>query len=1044
MPRCNAIGIGGIGRFVDPMDRAASIRPEDLLEHGAWLRGLARSLVADPQSADDLVQQVFVAAMEHPPRHTRGLRGWLGRVVTNAALQSSRADTRRARREQVASRPEALPSTAELVMAAELQREVVSSVLRLSEPYRTTILLRFHRDLPAARIAELQGVPAATVRSRLKRALEDLRGDLDRQHDGGRGAWIAGLLPFARGADGVERAANPLALFAAGAATKLTLAFLGAAILAAILWTLNTGELPSGTPSDVALARPQLAPAELGDPRDPHETPNVAATSNPAARSPAETVRSSSTLADYRGVVTTVDGTPISGATLTLFSMDRGDWRVQDPLGSTTSGLDGRFRIPVPAGVDSTSKIRMLARADGFSQSSRDVGISELELQIKLTATTDVFGAVLDGSTGEPIEGATVTGGGNETTTDASGHYRVSGVMVGTRTGIAATREGYAREESQLRIGRPEPTEHIIRMRRGVLVRLQVFDASTNAAMPGVHIVRRFARESLGTTDAQGEFELRLVEGSELLLGIQASGFATVEWSWKIEDLTGLNTVRIPMKGLAWIEGTVRDSAGSPVVGSYSYAVSDAHSSGVAMSSKEQVALGLPGHVRWQAPDDEGGSDANGSFEFPVVADDSPYKVQFGHRDLTSVILGPFCLSEPGQRLHLDVQLSKGAKIRGRVRFNGEPWTRGSILAKREDGGVASEMVGDEGEYEFANMPPGRVSLQVRDSAGLSINLPSADLVVEAQKEHQQDFEWSETLGTIAGHVIDTRGTPTAAVNVSAVRIDDLSNRRFVESTNNDGKFSIRVPSEGVYDLTVRNRFMSHSPAAVRADTEDVELVLADVGRLRMRLIDGATREPVRAMNSNLWGLSWRKRADSAFTNIREEIDHDGMVELELPVGIVDVATHLAADGYAPQVATGIAVTAEGNVDPMVIELTRGLDVKLSLKAAEDVERLRRHLVFLLHESQLGALRGPFPRQGGPSNHRLNGVNMWVGDPGLLYQCLEIDPAGSAVLGGLAPGRYTLKSFPDDFVFEPSTIELLGGDASDSEKPTVEIRWRSR
>src|SRR5688572_17599136 len=89
---CNATEFGGIDMFMDPMEKAASIRAEDLLEHATWLRGLARSLVADPQSADDLVQQAFVTVIEHPPRHARGLRGWFGRVMTNAARQAGRSN----------------------------------------------------------------------------------------------------------------------------------------------------------------------------------------------------------------------------------------------------------------------------------------------------------------------------------------------------------------------------------------------------------------------------------------------------------------------------------------------------------------------------------------------------------------------------------------------------------------------------------------------------------------------------------------------------------------------------------------------------------------------------------------------------------------------------------------------------------------------------------------------------------------------------------------------------------------------------------------
>ena len=61
-----------------------------------------------------------------------------------------------------------------------------------------TLLLRYFEDLDSKRIAEMQGVPAATVRTRVKRGLERLRSRLDEKTDGGRRAWMAGLILLAK------------------------------------------------------------------------------------------------------------------------------------------------------------------------------------------------------------------------------------------------------------------------------------------------------------------------------------------------------------------------------------------------------------------------------------------------------------------------------------------------------------------------------------------------------------------------------------------------------------------------------------------------------------------------------------------------------------------------------------------------------------------------------------------------------------------------------------------------------------------------------
>jgi hypothetical protein len=75
---------------------------------------------------------------------------------------------------------------------------LVEAVAALAEPARTIVVLRWFRGLDSAEIARELAMPAGTVRWRLKRALEELRADLDRRA-GGREAWVGLLAPLARG-----------------------------------------------------------------------------------------------------------------------------------------------------------------------------------------------------------------------------------------------------------------------------------------------------------------------------------------------------------------------------------------------------------------------------------------------------------------------------------------------------------------------------------------------------------------------------------------------------------------------------------------------------------------------------------------------------------------------------------------------------------------------------------------------------------------------------------------------------------------------------
>jgi len=74
-------------------------------------------------------------------------------------------------------------------------------VSALEEPYRSTVLLRYGEELTPAEIARRYGLPAGTVRWRLKQGLDRLRVEMDRAQ-GSRRAW-AGLASPAYGSKAI-------------------------------------------------------------------------------------------------------------------------------------------------------------------------------------------------------------------------------------------------------------------------------------------------------------------------------------------------------------------------------------------------------------------------------------------------------------------------------------------------------------------------------------------------------------------------------------------------------------------------------------------------------------------------------------------------------------------------------------------------------------------------------------------------------------------------------------------------------------------------
>jgi Sigma-70 region 2 len=60
---------------------------EALLAQCEWVRQLVRHLVFDRDVADDVVQQTYLAALEHPPARLESPRGWLAQVARRFAFQ---------------------------------------------------------------------------------------------------------------------------------------------------------------------------------------------------------------------------------------------------------------------------------------------------------------------------------------------------------------------------------------------------------------------------------------------------------------------------------------------------------------------------------------------------------------------------------------------------------------------------------------------------------------------------------------------------------------------------------------------------------------------------------------------------------------------------------------------------------------------------------------------------------------------------------------------------------------------------------------------
>ncbi len=148
--------------------------------HHAHVRAFARRLVGDDGSAEDVVQETFVALPSaiHSFRATASLRSFLVGIAVNHARHHVRAAARRrAAMARMTTEPavDGAASPEEVAEGAELARELVRALDDLSLEHRAAFVLCEVEERSAGEAAAVLGIPEATVRTRLHHAKKKLR-----------------------------------------------------------------------------------------------------------------------------------------------------------------------------------------------------------------------------------------------------------------------------------------------------------------------------------------------------------------------------------------------------------------------------------------------------------------------------------------------------------------------------------------------------------------------------------------------------------------------------------------------------------------------------------------------------------------------------------------------------------------------------------------------------------------------------------------------------------------------------------------------------
>lgn len=162
-----------------------------LTTQGNQLQALARNLVSNEHSAEDIVQDAWIKSRTGAAADgaIQSAGAWLRRLVANLGRDHQRANRSRSHHEQLAARKEATTADEAGLAQGDVWLGVMDAVSSLAEPYKGVITERYFQGLKPRAIANKRGVPLATIKSQLHRALDMLRARLDDQYRGRGERW---------------------------------------------------------------------------------------------------------------------------------------------------------------------------------------------------------------------------------------------------------------------------------------------------------------------------------------------------------------------------------------------------------------------------------------------------------------------------------------------------------------------------------------------------------------------------------------------------------------------------------------------------------------------------------------------------------------------------------------------------------------------------------------------------------------------------------------------------------------------------------------
>jgi RNA polymerase sigma factor (sigma-70 family) len=448
-----------------------------LLErHGGLVMSVCRRVLPCRHDAEDAFQATFLTLIRHASsiRHAEAVGSWLYRVAHRIALKAGTDMARRTVRERQSGKAAQTPAASEIALR-ELQDIVDEEVRGLPEKYRAPFVLCCLEGKTRKEAARELGWKEGTVAGRLAEARGRLQRRLAR-----RGVALSAALAVAALTPGVEAALPTIVLDATRKAALQCAAgsTAGGAISASVaalvqgatrtMWTTKAKTATAVLLLLGLLTAGALAGREAGSPGT-SALPGEDEKRPPAAKAddkkpPADAEEQ----VEVKGRVLGPDGKAFRGAEVTLIAAPWTDAGAKARRSvRATSDADGQFRFR--AGRSEFERwTTLVAAAPGYGPALLDADkVPQAEQTLKLVEDVPIAGRIID-LEGRPVKGAVVTVDGvqatpaedltpafrawqedadrgtavlskhlgrpgwagipEEVTTDADGHFRITGI----------------------------------------------------------------------------------------------------------------------------------------------------------------------------------------------------------------------------------------------------------------------------------------------------------------------------------------------------------------------------------------------------------------------------------------------------------------------------------------------------------------------------------------------------------------------------------------------------------------------------------------